>query len=111
MELSQERRPNKIATQAASLYLHRVGNAGQNLGVNGGQIRCACLASQGINLDATRIFKCVHLQKSICNCFAHGEQAMVAQHQIIGASQVFLQAQLFIVTNRNAFITMIGQRG
>ena len=36
---------------------------------------------------------------------------MIAQHQIVGVAQVFLQACFFIVTDGYAFIALVGQGG
>jgi hypothetical protein len=48
-------------------------------------------------LDAAGVLEGVHRQESVGNGFAHGEQTMVAQHQVIGFAQIGLQAQLFVI--------------
>ena len=110
LELAQQRRPNKRAAQTTGLHPHGVGHAVQYLRVHSRQVFGAGLARQRIHLDAAGVLKGVHRQEGVGNGFAHGEQAVIAQHQEIGRAQIGLQAQLFFVVNGHALVAMVGQR-
>ena len=62
-----------------------------------------------IDLDAAGVFKDVHRQERLGNRLAHGEQAVVAQHQVVRVAQIRLQARLVLVAEGHAFIVVISQ--
>ena len=63
-----------------------------------------------VDLNAAGVLEGVHGQKGAGNIFAHGQQAVVAQHQVIGRAQVGLQAGFFVIAQGDTFVVVVGQR-
>ena len=63
------------------------------------------------DLDLASGLKVVHQQESLRDGGAHGEQAVVAQHEVVGTAQVGLQARFFLVAQGYTFVAVVAQRG
>ena len=61
------------------------------------------------NLNLAGALKVVHEQERGGNIFADHQQAVVAQHQVVGFAQISLQAWLFFVTQGDAFVGVVRQ--
>ena len=71
---------------------------------------CQWPTGLGGELDLAGGFKVVHQQKRLGNAAAHHQEAVVAQHQVVGLAQVGLQARLFGVVQGHALIGVVAQR-
>jgi CRP/FNR family cyclic AMP-dependent transcriptional regulator len=63
------------------------------------------------DLDGAHGLEEIHRKERVRDRRPDGQQAVVAQHQVVLVPQVAHQARLLVVAQRNAFVVVVGQAG